>query len=56
MVACTDADHARLLQDSSLTPYFRPYTNQDVVGVEIGGATKNVIALANGMAVGPRLR
>jgi glycerol-3-phosphate dehydrogenase (NAD(P)+) len=52
VVACTDSDHARLLQDCSLTPYFRPYTNQDVVGVEIAGATKNVIALANGMAVG----
>jgi glycerol-3-phosphate dehydrogenase (NAD(P)+) len=52
VVACTDTDHAVLLQESSLTPYFRPYTNHDVVGVEIGGATKNVIALANGMAVG----
>ncbi len=52
VVACPDVDHARLLQSASLTPYFRPYTNEDVVGVEIGGATKNVIALANGMAVG----
>ncbi len=52
VVACSDLDRARLLQESSITPYFRPYTNPDVVGVEIGGATKNVIALANGMAVG----
>jgi glycerol-3-phosphate dehydrogenase (NAD(P)+) len=52
VVACSDRNHAELLQDSSLTPYFRPYTNHDVVGVEIGGATKNVIALANGIAVG----
>jgi glycerol-3-phosphate dehydrogenase (NAD(P)+) len=52
VVACPDVDHAQLLQSASLTPYFRPYTNEDVVGVEIGGATKNVIALANGMAVG----
>ena len=37
---------------ASLTPYFRPYTNTDVIGVEIGGAVKNVIALANGIAVG----
>lgn len=34
------------------TEYFRPYTNTDVVGVEIAGAMKNVIALAVGMAVG----
>jgi glycerol-3-phosphate dehydrogenase (NAD(P)+) len=34
------------------TGYFRPYTNSDVVGAEIGGACKNVIALACGMAVG----
>jgi glycerol-3-phosphate dehydrogenase (NAD(P)+) len=32
--------------------YFRPYTNADVIGVEIGGACKNVIALACGMAAG----
>ena len=52
VVACTDDAHARLLQDCSLTAYFRPYTNNDVLGVEIGGATKNVIALANGIAAG----
>lgn len=34
------------------TPYFRPYTSTDVVGAEIGGAVKNVIALAAGMAEG----
>ncbi len=33
-------------------PYFRPYTNHDVVGVELGGAVKNVIALAVGIAEG----
>jgi glycerol-3-phosphate dehydrogenase (NAD(P)+) len=32
--------------------YFRPYTNHDVIGCELGGAVKNVIALAVGMAVG----
>ncbi|NIQ59363.1 MAG: NAD(P)-dependent glycerol-3-phosphate dehydrogenase, partial [Gammaproteobacteria bacterium] len=32
--------------------YFRPYTNTDVVGTELGGAVKNVIALAVGMAAG----
>ena len=34
------------------TDYFRPYTHTDVVGVEIAGAMKNVMALAVGMAVG----
>lgn len=38
--------------DASTTSYFRPYWTTDVVGTEIGGAVKNVIALANGMAVG----
>ena len=33
-------------------PYFRPYTNTDVVGTELGGAVKNVVALAVGMAEG----
>ena len=51
-VACVDAEAAKLLQDASSNSYFRPYYTQDVVGVEIGGAVKNVIALANGMAVG----
>ncbi|MCB0919291.1 MAG: NAD(P)-dependent glycerol-3-phosphate dehydrogenase [Actinobacteria bacterium] len=51
-VACIDEDAARLLQQASSTSYFRPYFTTDVVGVEIGGAVKNVIALANGMAVG----
>ena len=40
------------LQRSLSTGYFRPYTNSDVVGTEVGGACKNVIALACGMAAG----
>lgn len=40
------------LQAICHTPNFRPYTNTDVVGCELGGATKNVIALAVGMAIG----
>ncbi len=52
VVACADADAATRLQGASLTPYFRPYTNTDVVGCELGGAVKNVIALACGMAEG----
>ncbi len=52
VAACTSESNARRLQGACLTTYFRPYTNTDVVGVEIGGAVKNVIALANGIAVG----
>jgi glycerol-3-phosphate dehydrogenase (NAD(P)+) len=52
VVACSDGDAAERLQAASLTRYFRPYTNLDVVGCELGGAVKNVIALACGMAEG----
>lgn len=51
-VACADAVSARRVQEACTTDYFRPYWTTDVVGTEIGGAVKNVIALANGMAVG----
>ncbi|MFI6760674.1 NAD(P)H-dependent glycerol-3-phosphate dehydrogenase [Micromonospora sp. NPDC050417] len=50
VVACTDMDRATVVQASVSTPYFRPYTNDDVIGCELGGAVKNVIALAYGMA------
>ncbi|WP_141564536.1 NAD(P)H-dependent glycerol-3-phosphate dehydrogenase, partial [Mycolicibacterium palauense] len=52
VVACTDSGRAVTVQRSLSTGYFRPYTNADVVGTEIGGACKNVIALACGMANG----
>jgi glycerol-3-phosphate dehydrogenase (NAD(P)+) len=52
VVACADEAVAALLQQACMTPYFRPYTNTDVVGVELGGVVKNVIALATGMAEG----
>jgi glycerol-3-phosphate dehydrogenase (NAD(P)+) len=52
VIACTDHDTADLLAHSCATSYFRPYTATDVVGTEIGGAVKNVIALAVGMAQG----
>jgi glycerol-3-phosphate dehydrogenase (NAD(P)+) len=52
VVACTDLAAAERLQAACLTPYFRPYTNTDVIGCELGGAVKNVIALAVGMADG----
>jgi glycerol-3-phosphate dehydrogenase (NAD(P)+) len=52
VVACADNDAAELLQRACHTGYFRPYTNLDVIGCELGGTVKNVIALAVGMAIG----
>lgn len=55
VVAATDENVARFVSDACSTSYFRPYTNDDVVGVELCGAVKNVIALAVGMAHGQGL-
>ena len=52
VVAIADPDTAGLLQQALSTPALRVYTNPDVIGCEIGGAVKNVIALAAGMAEG----
>ncbi|MEU3496024.1 NAD(P)H-dependent glycerol-3-phosphate dehydrogenase [Kitasatospora cineracea] len=52
VVACADEEVAKRFQKACHTPYFRPYTNTDVVGCELGGAVKNVIGLAVGMANG----
>ncbi|MEV5511238.1 NAD(P)H-dependent glycerol-3-phosphate dehydrogenase [Streptomyces orinoci] len=52
VVACSDESVATRLQAACHTAYFRPYTNTDVVGCELGGAVKNVIALAVGIADG----
>ena len=52
VVACTDPARAHQLQEACRTSYFRPYTNTDVVGCELGGAVKNVIALMVGIAAG----
>jgi glycerol-3-phosphate dehydrogenase (NAD(P)+) len=52
VVACSDGSVAERIQAVCHTPYFRPYTNTDVVGCELGGAVKNVIALAVGIADG----
>ena len=51
-VACTDSRTAQAVQAACTTNYFRPYWTTDVIGTEIGGSVKNVIAVANGMAVG----
>lgn len=52
VVACSDELSAHLLQRACHTEYFRPYWNTDVIGCELGGAVKNVIGLAAGMADG----
>lgn len=50
--ACADLDAAEQVQDFLMNPSFRIYVNPDVVGVECGGALKNVIALAAGVVDG----
>jgi glycerol-3-phosphate dehydrogenase (NAD(P)+) len=52
VVACADESVARRVQDRVHGSMFRPYTSVDVAGCEIGGAYKNVVGLAVGMAVG----
>ncbi|WP_028645387.1 NAD(P)H-dependent glycerol-3-phosphate dehydrogenase [Nocardioides sp. URHA0020] len=52
VVACEDEDVAKMLQSRCHSPAFRPYTSVDVLGCELGGAYKNVVALSVGMAVG----
>ena len=51
VVASSSESGALALQGACHTPYFRPYTNTDVTGCELGGAVKNVIAIAVGIAV-----
>jgi glycerol-3-phosphate dehydrogenase (NAD(P)+) len=52
VVACIDESTAEYVARACAASYFRPYTNTDVIGTEVGGAVKNVIALAVGMAEG----
>lgn len=51
-LACRDTEIAGQLADALGTPSFRPYTASDVVGAEVGGAIKNVIAIACGVVDG----
>lgn len=51
-VSSVDMDNARIIQDLFMHEYFRVYTNEDLVGIELGGALKNVIALAAGIVEG----
>ncbi|QDH11044.1 NAD(P)-dependent glycerol-3-phosphate dehydrogenase [Nocardioides dongxiaopingii] len=52
VVACADESVAKMLQARVHSPAFRPYSSDDVLGCELGGAYKNVVGLAVGMAVG----
>lgn len=52
VAASTDADAANTAQRAFSSPYFRVYTHTDVIGVELGGALKNVMAVATGIAEG----
>ncbi|QBI52989.1 NAD(P)H-dependent glycerol-3-phosphate dehydrogenase [Streptomonospora litoralis] len=52
VMACPHEPAAVRLQHICKSAYFRPYTTTDLVGVELGGAVKNIIALAVGVAVG----
>lgn len=52
VVACSNAQTAHWIAQLCSAPYFRPYTNDDVLGVELGGIVKNIIALAVGMCDG----
>ncbi|MEV7030101.1 NAD(P)H-dependent glycerol-3-phosphate dehydrogenase [Streptomyces sp. NPDC093272] len=51
-VACVDETVADRFQAACHTAYFRPYTSTDVIGCEMGGALKNIVALAVGIAAG----
>ena len=52
VAACADASAAARAQDALSSPSFRVYTHDDVVGVELGGALKNVMAVATGISDG----
>lgn len=51
-VSSTDSHYAKYIQDLFINQRFRVYTNQDMIGIELGGALKNIIALGAGMSDG----
>jgi glycerol-3-phosphate dehydrogenase (NAD(P)+) len=51
-IACRALDHAKVLQDLFYTEYFRVYISEDLIGSQVAGALKNVIAIAAGAADG----
>lgn len=52
VVASNEMDVAEVVQDIFISPKFRVYTNADLVGVELGGSLKNIIAFAAGVSDG----
>ena len=52
VAASPNQAHAELVQDAFMSDYFRIYTSPDIVGAELGGALKNVIALCAGVTDG----
>ncbi len=52
VAASGDIETAKEVQDAFINPYFRIYVNDDIIGVELGGALKNLIALAAGVCDG----
>ena len=52
VAASPEQAHAELVQDAFMSDYFRIYTSPDIVGAELGGALKNVIALCAGVTDG----
>jgi len=51
-VASMNSEAAKVCQDMLMTPHFRVYTNPDIIGVETGGALKNIFAIAAGISDG----
>ena len=51
-VAAEDPEIAKRVQAAFATPYMRAYTTTDVIGIELGGAIKNVLAIAAGISEG----
>ncbi len=54
-IASSDAEFAQIIQREFSDPFFRVYTNDDITGVELGGALKNVVAIAAGICAGLEL-
>ena len=52
VAASVSQSAAEMVQQAFMAPYFRVYTSSDVIGVELGGALKNIIALASGICDG----
>ncbi len=52
VAACEDVNNAKMIQNIFSNEYFRIYSNKDIIGVELGGAIKNVIAIASGICTG----